>query len=76
VKAADQTPKQVHRRTGPGLNGGCKYKVGQVFRHRRYNYTAVIIGWDLECEMDNTWIVHNRVDSLVRGRHQGFYHAL
>jgi len=76
VKAADQTAKQVHRRTGVGVKGGCKYRVGQVFRHRRYNYTGVIIGWDPECSMDSDWIAHNRVDSLPGGRHQGFYHAL
>lgn len=76
VKAADQTPKQIRLRNSEVQKSECKYKVGQVFRHRRYNYIAVIIGWDVECGMDNTWIAHNRVDSLARGRHQGFYHAL
>ncbi len=76
VRAADQTPKQVRLRNTAAARDGVKYKVGQVFRHRRYGYTAVITGWDMECGMNSDWIVHNNVDSLSRGRHQSFYHAL
>jgi F-box protein 21 len=77
VRAADQTSKQVRLRKAENEDRELvKYKVGQVIRHRRYNYVAVIVGWDVECGMDNEWITQNRVDSLARGRHQGFYHAL
>lgn len=77
VRAADQTSKQVRLRKAENEDRELvKYKVGQVIRHRRYNYIAVIVGWDVECGMDNDWITQNRVDSLARGRHQGFYHAL
>ncbi|KAH8661354.1 hemimethylated DNA binding domain-containing protein [Tricladium varicosporioides] len=76
VRAADSTPKQVRLRDTKSSQDGVKYKVGQVFRHRRYNYLAVITGWDVECGMNPDWIVHNSVDSLSRGRHQSFYHAL
>lgn len=76
VRAADQAPKQPHRRNTPASIDGVKYKVGQVFRHKRYAYTAVIIGWDVECGMDSDWIAHNNVDELSRGRNQSFYQAL
>lgn len=76
VRAADQTPKQVRLRNSAAAREGVKFKVGQVFRHRRYSYTAVITGWDMECGMTSDWIAHNQVDSLSRGRHQSFYHAL
>ncbi|TVY80857.1 F-box only protein [Lachnellula suecica] len=76
VRAADQTPKQLRLRDTVAAREGIKYKVGQVFRHRRYAYIAVITGWDIECGMGTDWIAHNRVDSLPGGRNQSFYHAL
>jgi F-box protein 21 len=76
VRAADQSPKQLKSRNTSAARDRVKYKVGQVFRHRRYNYTAVITGWDIECGMNSDWIAHNNVDALSRGRHQSFYHAL
>lgn len=78
VRAADQSPKQVRRRSAVSPNGEdrIKYRVGQVFRHRRYNYMAVVTGWDVECGMNSDWIAHNNVDALSGGRHQSFYHAL
>ena len=76
VRAADQTPKQLHVRGKDDGRDKVKYKVGQVFHHKRYTYTAVIIGWDVECGMNSEWIAHNNVDALSRGRNQSFYHAL
>ncbi|KAL2072297.1 hypothetical protein VTL71DRAFT_11640 [Oculimacula yallundae] len=75
VRAADQTPKQVRRRNTPAGKDSVRYKIGQVFRHKRYAYTAVITGWDVECGMGSAWIAQNDVDSLSRGRNQSFYHA-
>ncbi|KAL1958475.1 hypothetical protein VTO42DRAFT_4339 [Malbranchea cinnamomea] len=74
MKAGDQFPKQVHRRTWEHRN--VRYRVGQVFRHRRYAYTAVITGWDAECGAEEDWMQTMGVDRLPRGRHQSFYHAL
>ena len=53
-----------------------KYKVGQVFTHRRYEYEAVIIGWDTCCTMDEEWIQQMGVDDLSGGRKQSFYTVL
>ncbi|KAF2433823.1 YccV-like-domain-containing protein [Tothia fuscella] len=53
-----------------------KYNVGQVFRHRRYMYEGVIVGWDKACDAGETWIHQMGVDGLVKGRGQSFYHVL
>lgn len=53
-----------------------RYRVGQVFRHRRYDYTAVITGWDTECGAGEEWMSRMGIDRLSAGRHQSFYHAL
>jgi F-box protein 21 len=76
VRAADQSPKQQKARDTKAARERVKYKVGQVFRHRRYTYTAVITGWDIECGMNSDWMEYNQVDELSRGRYQSFYHAL
>ncbi|KAI9773438.1 MAG: hypothetical protein M1840_007654 [Geoglossum simile] len=76
MRAGDVIPKKVVRRDSETARQGVKYKVGQVFRHRRYGYQGIITGWDVECGMDQGWILENRVDRLDRGRHQSFYHIL
>ena len=53
-----------------------RYKVGQLFRHKRFHYYAVIYGWDPQCSAEELWITQMRVDDLPRGRHQSFYHSL
>ncbi|RMZ91811.1 hypothetical protein DV736_g945, partial [Chaetothyriales sp. CBS 134916] len=57
-------------------NSIVKYRVGQVFQHRRRSYLAVIYGWDPYCKMQETWIRMNGVDNLPMGRRQPFYHVL
>jgi F-box protein 21 len=73
MRAGDVIPKKVVRRDS---DTAVKYKVGHVFRHRRYGYWGVITGWDVECGMDQGWMLQNRVDRLAKGRHQSFYHVL
>ena len=74
IRAGDAMPKQPKRRTS--AEESVSFKVGQVFQHGRYSYAAVIIGWDVECLAGEEWISHMNVDSLSKGRHQSFYHAL
>lgn len=76
VRASDAMPKQIRSRDNEATRERVRYKVGQVFRHRRYNYVAIIAGWDVECSMSSQWIEQMQVDSLNRGRRQSFYHAL
>ncbi|KAG5287103.1 F-box domain-containing protein [Histoplasma ohiense] len=74
LRAGDEIPKQVRRRTPEHKN--IKYKIGQVFRHRRYDYVAVITGWDAECGAGEQWMQRMGIDRLRAGRHQSFYHVL
>lgn len=76
VRASDTMPKQVRRRDRQASHGKIQYEVGQVFRHKRYGYEAVITGWDVECTMNSRWMEHNNIDELRKGQHQSFYHAL
>lgn len=53
-----------------------EYRVGQVFRHRRYGYEGVVVGWDALCGATDAWIDHMGVDNLTGERNQSFYHVL
>ena len=74
IRAGDVMPKQPKCRNKFGDT--VSYKIGEVFKHERYHYNAVIIGWDSQCEAGEEWISHMGVDRLSRGRHQSFYHSL
>lgn len=74
MRAVDGISKQVRRRSG--ANANIQYRVGQVFRHRRYHYEAIITGWDSECGADEQWMRRMGIDRLEAGRHQSFYHVL
>ncbi|KAJ5372122.1 hypothetical protein N7517_004128 [Penicillium concentricum] len=74
MRAVDEIPKQIRRRTGGSVN--IQYKVGQIFRHRRYHYEAIITGWDSECGAGEQWMRRMGIDRLEAGRHQSFYHVL
>ncbi|GAB7352092.1 hypothetical protein MBLNU459_g2592t1 [Dothideomycetes sp. NU459] len=53
-----------------------KYRVGQYFRHLRYHYVGIIVGWDSSCRAGEQWISQMGVTDLPRGREQSFYHIL
>lgn len=76
VRTTDSMPKQIRSRHSLSSENEVKYRVGQVFQHRRYAYNAVIIGWDVECRQNSQWMVQNSVDNLDKGPHQSFYHVL
>lgn len=53
-----------------------RYRVGQIFRHGRYNYHGAITGWDTQCRASDDWIRQMNVDHLSQGRKQCFYHVV
>ncbi|KAG2156620.1 YccV-like-domain-containing protein [Suillus bovinus] len=53
-----------------------KFFAGMVFKHAAHGYVGYIYGWDPSCAAAEDWIREMGVDSLSRGRHQPFYHAL
>lgn len=74
MKAVDETPRRARKRSGDNTN--IRYVVGQVFRHRRYEYTAIITGWDSECGAGEQEMMRMSIDQLEAGRNQSFYHVL
>ena len=73
--ADDDTPKKRKARREK-RHASVRYKVGQVFRHKRYHYSAIITGWDVECEASEAWIAQMSVRSLPGGQYQAFYHVM
>ncbi|PNS21247.1 F-box only protein 21 [Sphaceloma murrayae] len=74
MKAEDLNRRPVVNRdtSGPGV----KFRIGQMFQHKRYGYTGVVRGWDAGCRADERWMTQMRVDELERGRVQAFYHVM
>ncbi|KAG8742202.1 hypothetical protein FRC10_001898 [Ceratobasidium sp. 414] len=53
-----------------------RWWVGMVFRHAKFRYVGVIMGWDEECAAGEEWILQARVERLPKGRNQPFYTVL
>jgi F-box protein 21 len=71
---ADALKKPVLTRDEGTVN--VKFKVGQLFQHKRYDYEGVVTGWDTNCDAGEEWIQNMDVDRLPKGRQQAFYHVL
>ena len=82
IRSSDATPRRPKRRTDEStgeevMETACvRFRIGQIFRHRRRGYLAVIYGWDPYCKMQEEWITMNHVDRLDAGRGQPFYNVL
>ena len=70
----DTLRRPLIRRTARARN--VEFKIGQLFKHKRYHYEGVIIGWDTSCDAGEEWIQNMGVDRLAGGREQAFYHVL
>ncbi|KAI9652452.1 MAG: hypothetical protein M1831_006795 [Alyxoria varia] len=78
-RAASSHGMSSSRNASSGLEPGArnpKYHVGDYFRHRRYGYHGMIIGWDYSCEAGDAWIKQMQVDRLDGGRRQPFYQVV
>ncbi|KAM9330908.1 F-box only protein 21 [Gastrophryne carolinensis] len=52
------------------------YAVGLLMRHKRYDYSCVIFGWDSLCTMPPDWIQNMDAHHLCQGANQPFYSVL
>lgn len=52
-----------------------EWRVGDVIKHRRYDYAGVITGIDAKCEADDNWIRSMRINSLEHGTAQKFFNV-
>lgn len=73
-RASDRNAKPITPRDAHC--GTVKYKVGQYFRHLRYHYVGIVVGWDPSCRAGEQWISQMGVSDLPGGRNQSFYHIL
>lgn len=53
-----------------------RFAVGQFYRHRRFGYRAVVIGFHPKCEQSSEWQEQMGISKLERGAEQPFYHSL
>ncbi|WPA98276.1 uncharacterized protein RHO25_002888 [Cercospora beticola] len=70
----DRNKKAPTFRTAEAAN--VTYCIGTHFRHKRYSYEGVVVGWDRRCSAEQRWIEQMRVDDLPRGREQPFYNIV
>ena len=76
MRSSDNMPRPVQSRDAEAAQK-VRYRVGQIFHHKRYQYEAVITGWDVECKANPEWIEQMGVNTtLSRGQHQSFYNVL
>lgn len=38
------------------------YTIGSYFKHKRYGYNGIVIGWDSRCASSEMWMLHMQVD--------------
>lgn len=50
-----------------------KFELGQLVRHKRYEYRGVIVDFDLKCLADEQWYETNQTQPK---RNQPWYHVL
>jgi len=53
-----------------------QFWIGMVAKHRKYNYTCIIYGWDPVCTATQSWIYQMGVHELPRQDKQPFYNVL
>ena len=54
------------------LQTDVKYRIGHVFKHRKFHYRGVIYGYDIRCERDAAW----QAQMGITNPNQPFYHVL
>lgn len=53
-----------------------EFAVGMIGRHKIYDYTCVVYGWDPLCQASHEWIILNGVLVLPHKDQQPFYNVL
>ena len=53
--------------------GGTRFTRGELVRHRRYGYRAVVVDFDLQCQASEAWYATNQTQPP---REQPWYHLL
>lgn len=73
-RVGDRIAKPINHRVEH--TQGVNFRVGQPFRHKRFGYYGIIVGWDPSCRAGEDWMQTMRIDALPKGRTQSFYHIM
>merc|ERR1719495_999421 len=57
-------------------HGQVEFWIGQVCRHKKYDYVCLVHGWDPVCTASKSWISHMGVHKLQNADKQPFYNVL
>jgi len=57
-------------------HGQVEFWVGQVCKHKKYDYVCLVHGWDPVCTASRSWISQMGVDKLAAKDKQPFYNVL
>jgi len=52
------------------------FPLGTVFRHKKYGYRGVVIGFDTRIKRSEEWMKNFEIDKLQRQGDQPFYHVI
>ncbi|KAK7509008.1 Hemimethylated DNA-binding protein YccV like-domain-containing protein [Phyllosticta citriasiana] len=75
--SSSQVDEDIHASNQPPTySAPVRHTIGTPFRHARYLYYGVIIGWDPSCSATEEWALTMNVDRLPNGRNQAFYNVL
>jgi len=75
----DREEKKEPKKRGVAASfphGPVKMRIGQVCRHKKYNYLCLVHGWDEVCTASRSWISQMGVDKLENKDTQPFYNVL
>ncbi|KAF1988175.1 F-box domain protein [Aulographum hederae CBS 113979] len=75
LRHRDVAPRKLVRRD-TFESDAVRFRVGTLFKHKRYGYVGVVRGWDTQCEAGDVWMAQMGVERLERGGAQSFYHVL
>lgn len=50
-----------------------EFQIGQIIRHKRYRYRAIVVDFDMACRADDEWYLSNQTRPE---RQQPWYHLL
>jgi hemimethylated DNA binding protein len=76
LREAELRIQQLESDTWCPRAGGIHFRVGQLVRHKKYGYRAVVMGWDEACKADLSWKRRMRIHTLEHEDNQPFYNLL
>jgi len=68
-----QTKEKISVSDLKKLARGPKLRIGQIVKHKKYDYRGVVVDFDFSCQADDDWYYSNQTQPA---RNQPWYHVL